>query len=97
MPRRRCIKKTLTLAHRVARCAEDRAELHRRQLKESQFLISCTIHDLQHPTARSPLPPEWAADPQVLLGLQADLGRVNEQLERDQPVPPAPTAEQHEG
>lgn len=87
------------LPHLGARCAEDRAELRRRQLKESQFLISCTIHDLQHPTASSPLPPQWAADPQLLRGLQADLGRVNEQLEqlgRDQLVPAlaAPTADE---
>ena len=81
-------------------CAEDRPELRRRQLKEIQFLISCTIQDLQYPTASSTLPPQLAANPQLLCGLQADLGFVNdqlEQLERDQLVPASPTADERQG
>ncbi|PRW57879.1 3-ketoacyl- thiolase peroxisomal [Chlorella sorokiniana] len=88
------LKKAVFEAYR----ANDPAELHRHQLKESQYLISCTIHDLQHPTASSPLPPQFhAASPQLLRGLQADLAHVNQQLEQDHLVPAAaPTAEERE-
>lgn len=80
-----------------ARSTEDHAELRRCQLKESQYLIACTIHDLQHPSPSSPLPPQFLlASPQLLRGLQADLARVNQQLQQDQLVPASPAAEGRE-
>ncbi len=82
-----------------ARSTGDHAELRRCQLKESQYLISCTIHDLEHPSPGAPLPRQWlepSASQQLLRGLQADLARVNQQLQQEHLAPASPAAEGHE-
>lgn len=91
----------------LLRCSpspEDADELRRCLLKESQFLISCTLHDFERPSPSTPLPQQFlqpGARSKLVRGLQADLARVNQQLQQEEqrqpgPAPASPAAEGRE-
>lgn len=66
---------------------EDHAELRRCELRERQYLITCTIQDLQQPAANLLSPQLLPASPHLLQGLQAELACASAELERDQLSP----------